>query len=342
MDKSKPDWLRWTGALLSIALIALLLRNTSPATIWQMLQFVSFEWVLLGLSFFLLSGVVRATRLLTVSCLRWRCLFPMIMVVFGLSLANQLFPMRFGELSFLYLVRQIKGVQSGLATIALITARILDVFVLLVLLLLLIVLSPNLLVAISQVYVWVSVMGLMLLFVGGLGIIILRHNQNIQLAQEASKIDRFRWIPKKESINAILTDMRKGINSLSKPRRLFGVLLLSFVSWGLTLCMQYSLLVALGFGTSPDQVVLATVLASFTSMLPIGSMGSFGTLELGWAAGMMLFGMSREDAIASGFGTHILSAAYTLVPGLVGWAGALLRPTISTTQSRSQLADADR
>jgi hypothetical protein len=40
--------------------------------------------------------------------------------------------------------------------------------------------------------------------------------------------------------------------------------------------------------------------------LPISGIGNWGTLEAGWAAGFLIVGLSKEKAIATGFGIHII------------------------------------
>jgi uncharacterized membrane protein YbhN (UPF0104 family) len=42
------------------------------------------------------------------------------------------------------------------------------------------------------------------------------------------------------------------------------------------------------------------------SAIPISGFGNWGTLEAGWAAGFLMAGLSKEKAIATGFGVHIL------------------------------------
>jgi hypothetical protein len=57
-----------------------------------------------------------------------------------------------------------------------------------------------------------------------------------------------------------------------------------------------------------------------TGLLPINMIGSFGTLEAGWAAGYILCGINRVDAIATGFIVHgviILSGFLISIAGAV-------------------------
>ena len=59
-----------------------------------------------------------------------------------------------------------------------------------------------------------------------------------------------------------------------------------------------------------------TILAS---TIPISGLGGWGMLEAGWAAGFLLVGLSKESAIATGFGVHILVFMVSAITGLLCW-----------------------
>ena len=55
------------------------------------------------------------------------------------------------------------------------------------------------------------------------------------------------------------------------------------------------------------------------STLPISGLGNWGTLEAGWAAGFLMAGLSKEKAIATGFGVHILVFIICAIISLYCW-----------------------
>jgi uncharacterized membrane protein YbhN (UPF0104 family) len=63
---------------------------------------------------------------------------------------------------------------------------------------------------------------------------------------------------------------------------------------------------------------LASTFSLLTTILPFQGIGGFGTMEGGWTIGFMLFGMSKDLAIISGFGVHIITIFYFLVLGVIG------------------------
>jgi uncharacterized membrane protein YbhN (UPF0104 family) len=82
-----------------------------------------------------------------------------------------------------------------------------------------------------------------------------------------------------------------------------------------------------GFGTPLSflKVIFASTIALLANMLPISAIGNWGILEAGWAAGFLLVGLSKEKAISSGFGVHILIFITGIVLGFVCWI--TLRPS---------------
>jgi hypothetical protein len=60
-------------------------------------------------------------------------------------------------------------------------------------------------------------------------------------------------------------------------------------------------------------------MSGITEILPVNSLGSFGTTELGWAGALMYFGESTGPAIASGFGFNIIAFSFTILFGLIGF-----------------------
>ena len=51
---------------------------------------------------------------------------------------------------------------------------------------------------------------------------------------------------------------------------------------------------------------MGSVGAILTGILPVNALGSIGTLEAGWAVGFVAMGMSRADAVATGFAVHLV------------------------------------
>ena len=66
------------------------------------------------------------------------------------------------------------------------------------------------------------------------------------------------------------------------------------------------------------QVIFISSIGIVFMILPIKSIGGFGTTEGSWALGMMLLGYGKEAAIESGFVVHIYALINVFLLFLLG------------------------
>jgi uncharacterized membrane protein YbhN (UPF0104 family) len=66
-------------------------------------------------------------------------------------------------------------------------------------------------------------------------------------------------------------------------------------------------------------VVLGFCLVMLTYILPVQGLLGFGTTEGAWALVLIIFGFTKEQAIATGIVFHILSLFYTGLLGIWGY-----------------------
>jgi uncharacterized membrane protein YbhN (UPF0104 family) len=98
----------------------------------------------------------------------------------------------------------------------------------------------------------------------------------------------------------------------------------------------YAFLRGFGIEISFLKVVFGSTIAIIANALPISGIGNWGTLEVGWAAGFLLVGLSKEKAIATGFGVHIVAFVISVVIGFICWFS--LKPwQAKTTKPSSNL-----
>lgn len=72
---------------------------------------------------------------------------------------------------------------------------------------------------------------------------------------------------------------------------------------------------SLGFSIEYSRLLAAIGLSGFTEILPINSLGNFGTLELGWVGALVYLEVDTEVAIKSGFATHLIHYSITVIIG---------------------------
>lgn len=95
--------------------------------------------------------------------------------------------------------------------------------------------------------------------------------------------------------------------------------LVSLVQWLLTFGAFYAILSAFSTPVGPAETVMGATASVVSGFLPVGGIGTFGTLEAGWAIGFVLVGLDEATAVATGFGVSLSTLGYSILPGLLGW-----------------------
>lgn len=120
------------------------------------------------------------------------------------------------------------------------------------------------------------------------------------------------------------------------PRRALLVAAGSIVVWGGLWGLTASLLDAMGRTWPPEAVLASVVGAAVASSLPINAVGSFGSLEAGWTAAAVAFGVPAGQALADGFATHLWSLGFSLVLALPALPALALRRTAAVAPAASR------
>jgi glycosyltransferase 2 family protein len=113
---------------------------------------------------------------------------------------------------------------------------------------------------------------------------------------------------------------------------------LTIAGWLLIYGTFQALLRAFGIPLGFSRTVLGATAGVIASVQPIQGVGSFGTLEAGWALGMSLVGMDRRAAVASGIGVQLFTFLYAILLGGWGW-WALRRRGPAPSPSRDDVGD---
>jgi uncharacterized membrane protein YbhN (UPF0104 family) len=121
--------------------------------------------------------------------------------------------------------------------------------------------------------------------------------------------------------------------AIKAKRTYLPVTLTSLISWIMVFWMFYAFLRGFGIEISLLKVVFGSTLGVIANALPISGLGNWGLLEAGWAAGFMIVGLSKDKAIATGFGVHIMIFAISVLIGFICWV-TLNMPVLPTMRRR--------
>jgi len=266
---------------------------------------ISFKWenAIISLFLYLVNYLIRLKRLMIVfngnNWLRW---FQFIGIF---QLINRTLPFRSGEVVFPILLKRMFNIKYIESISKLITVRLFDVLTLLLVFLA----TVSWIGFGKQIYILLIILLIFLLFTllfynkkGIIGFIyniyikmFSHHNEKLAIRIksnmiEALKIDRF---------------------------QLFSLFVLSIfdkiINFGCIVIIVYGL----GFNIILDKLLVAIGLSGFSEILPINSLGNFGSLELGWVGALVYLGIDIETGIQSGFAFHLVIYSFGLIIGLL-------------------------
>ena len=275
----RGDWRAWVGLAISAAFLFLAFRGLHPRDIWQTLQAVDLRWLPPALALYAVGVWLRAIRwavlLRPVAPLAARDVLPTVLAGYT---ANNILPLRTGELVRAYLLGRASGVRKSAVLASIAVERLFDGLTMLAFLLLaMTAISPTSelrrLAAAAALLFAVAVALLIVLLLGG-GV----RDRLLDLL--------LRPLPDAlgERVRSIAAAFLDGLGSLRRGGDLLRVAALSLLAWGFEAGMYWA--IAQGFGPalrsvfSPAAALLATGVANLATLVPAAP-GYVGTFEAG-------------------------------------------------------------
>ena len=305
------------GLAITVGLVLFLLRYIEPQQIGRLVA--ETDWLLW------LAGFVLWVLMYLVRTVRFVLLAPRTPYVTMFCIASvhnfllRLLPMRTGDLSYAYLVKRAGTAGLGESLLGLLLLRALDATVVVVLFSMTLALDRG-------TYLGDRTAGLVAAGVAAvLGIVLVVLMGRAAAAGatlcygrgRAARRGRAALDPGAAGEDESSIEAFSRIGTAAKAK----VSAASIVLWLLTFAAFFAIMRGFSMPVDLAQTVLGSTAAVVTGFLPIGGIGSFGTLEAGWALGFALVGLSEEQAVVSGFGVSLTTFTYAAVLGLIGWIG---------------------
>lgn len=312
-------WWKWAlGLAISAALIGALVWLADPTEVAATMAQAQFEWIGVGVVAFLGTNAMRWWRLWALLPQERRPWLATLGVVAGHSSLNNLLPMRTGELVFPLLLRRATGQPIANGLLLLVTIRIVELAVLAPLYtaaLSIWAASADIALGPAETVLWVFAalaLGVVLVLPWGLG-------QGLRLGD--ALLGRVAWVhpARVEKVRAKLSQGHDVLDRLG-PRGVASLAVTTTLMWGTQFGVFYACMLAFGIDISFAQAMVGSGGGILSNLLPVNGLGSFGTLEAGWAAGLVATGVDASPAIASGLAMHLL---VTCVAGVLAVLGAV-------------------
>ena len=304
-----------SAIVITVVLVAILLSHISLCDIVTTLTSIGPIYIIIGFILYLGTYFFRALRfhILLNKKVSIKHLFSIVCVH---NMANNVLPARTGEISYVYLSRKLHNIPAGEGVASLMVARIFDFTTISFLFFISTIFIRDLPEIVSKV-IWVIVgllvfvllLFLALVFFGEIFVDITRRVAN---GINALRFSFVQYLLRK------IDETAQSFKLMNSKKLWGGIFVTSIMIW----CFQYSMLYILAKGMNISLafwcMIFALTFVFFTAILPIQTIGGFGIMEGGWALGFIIMGISKEIAISSGFGFHVILYVYFLILGLYG------------------------
>jgi hypothetical protein len=304
--------------LITFVILLVLLKQISLEDLLALLKGIHPLWVALGSATYVLATLLRALRFRWLIHSKKISLDELLRISIFYHLSLMVLPSKLGELSYPYLLNRIGGISMTEGLASLIAARVYDFFIVLVIFLFSSLAFQNLF---KVGLLFILLLTLLLILV----ILLVFFYMN-NLLTLISRIWRkiFKMIRKEESrpslwVQKKIHEISEDFYAIRAKKTYLVVSVTSLLSWFMIFLTFHAFLLGFGVHISFLKMVFGSTVAVIANALPIGGIGNWGTLEIGWAAGFLMTGLPKEQAIATGFGVHILIFIICALLGLLGW-----------------------
>jgi len=306
------------STLITIGIIFFLLLQISIKDLYILLKTTDPFWVALGSITYLLATLFRALRFKWLTYSKGIPLSDLFKITAFYHLSLMVLPSKLGELSYPYFLNKISGmnVTEGLAS--LIVSRVYDFFIIMMILLFMTIGFQGL----FKVDPFVLI--LLITFLIGFILFAFFYMSSFLswFSNILGKISNWTgsrnvrfvlWIQRK------MSEMAEDFYAIKARKTYFPVSLTSLVSWVMIFLTFYAYMKGFGIEISFTKMILGSTVGVMANALPISAIGNWGTLEAGWAAGFIMVGLSKEKAIATGFGVHIIIFIVCVIISFFCW-----------------------
>ena len=302
----------WMGLAITFGLLFLFLWNIEFDRTGQELKDANYAYYVPAVALYFVALAFRSLRwrllLLHLKSVPVARLFPVVVIGY---LANNILPLRLGELVRAHFLGDREGVNkaSGLATIG--VERVLDGLTLLLFAAVMWPLLPWTDVlrgedgALRAPWIAVSVLVALIFVVGFVSLILLAVSPRTgqRLASFLAALAPSSLRPKVEAVVYLLI---KGLQALRSPTKLLAVFVLSAPVWLSEATLYY--IIALSFDLDqPFYVILLVTAASNLATAVPSSIGGIGPFEVVAKSTLVAFGVAGEPAAAYAFFVHIVA-----------------------------------
>ncbi len=320
-------------ALIASAVLFLLLRRVDLHEIPNTLRRLPWHVLSLGFLVYLVFVLTKAWRFRLILGLQipFHRLFPILALQ---TFWTNLLPMRTGDLSYVYLLKQGENVAANKGVASLIVGSVVDMLLMLGLLIGLGGLFYSRFQGLLPVTTLFILPGIGMLLLASLSLPALFFPGSIRNYLEISQtrvqhclegvrkrthppirafLNLFDWMLQK--IFGLMAEL------VQRPqgRQIVGILSVSAMSMVLRFSFQWYLIREMQIELQLSEVFFALAFTGFCNLFPIQSIAGLGTVEAPWTWALVSLGTTSQEAIISGMSLHLIVLLYSTGVGAIGW-----------------------
>lgn len=289
---------------LSIFIIFFLVSVFDWEKIKQIVNDINAGYLAVGAAFYILSNILKTARFSYYFNDQKLDFKSLLKVVSYHNFFNQIMPARTGELTQIYYMKKICGINLSGGIHSLLATRFMDLVIVGVFFLISFVKTsgnrfPAVLLPVAGLIIILSLAAMFLMNrIVYAGYIFTIKSVNL------TRLDRFAPVKK---ICEKLHELSDSFSSAGIAGRTPVLFITSALVWLALYSFSYCIIKGFSIDLTFHESVLGATAAVLTNILPINSIGSFGTMEAGWAGGYYLLGVDKNRAIISAFTYHIIN-----------------------------------
>jgi uncharacterized protein (TIRG00374 family) len=304
--------------LVTVGIIFLLFTQISLGDLYNLLKRIDLKWTLLGGFGYLLAILCRAFRYKWLVHSRDVPIPDLFRISVFYHLSLMVLPSKLGEFTYPYFLNKFNGMPMTEGLASLIASRIYDFFTILIIFFIAFISFQ------SVFHVNPLLMILLIVFLIGLTFLAFFYMSGLLklFSKMLGRIFEWMGLSRRRSIQWSLGkihDMAEDFDAIQAKGTYLSVTVASLISWVCSYWMFYAFLRGFGIFTPVMKTVFGSTIAIVANVLPISGLGNWGILEAGWAAGFMLVGLSKVEAISTGFGVHILLFVTSAIMSFFCW-----------------------
>ena len=295
------------SVVLTVTLCYLVWRSLDLKALVKVLKDIDGFWLTDAIAVFMSYQVLRAFRFKLLINANAKAVPSLISTMCWHGFFNNVLPLGLGESSLVLLLRGLHHVPLTSGVALLLTVRVLDLAIFVILFLAIAVFWIQLIPS-QFILVMVGVLAALAILVG-IGLYLVGYG-GVHFQTSTSTL--------RGRIHDLAKRFRTAIQEVKQKRIWLPLILYSTAMWAAMYFFMFCTIYALNYHLSFFVVLMLYLLVFPVNLLPIKGVGNFGTHEAAWYISLQIMGVQSTDAAILGYGSHLIYLSIILLSAVLG------------------------